>query len=68
MFMQTNHQMFIILVGVSVFSFFGLAVTGNAWFWIGSIGGAMAAYKAAMGLPFDHPLRIYLRGRVDAWF
>ncbi len=55
-------------VVVSLFSFFGLAVTGNAWFWIGSIGGAMAAYKAAMGLPFDHPLRIYLRGRVDAWF
>jgi hypothetical protein len=31
-------------------------------------GGPVLAYRQVMKLPYDHPLRIYLRGRVDAWF
>jgi hypothetical protein len=65
---DTIHRMFQFFVVLTLIAFLGLVVTGNAWYWLPFFGGPVLAYRQVMKLPYDHPLRIYLRNRVDAWF
>jgi hypothetical protein len=65
---DTIHRLFYTFAVLTLMSLFGLAVTGNAWYWVPFIASPFLAYRQTMKLPFDHPLRVYLRGRVDAWF
>jgi hypothetical protein len=61
------HRLFHAFVALTLLALFGLAVTGSAWFWVAIFGCPYLAYRQVEKLPYDHPLRIYLRGRVDAW-
>jgi len=65
---EMSHRLFYTFVTLTLVSVFGLAVTGSAWYWLPFLASPFLAYRQTMKLPHDHPLRIYIRGRVDAWF